>query len=156
MNNQTGIGLGTPWAIYARRLEKLFSWDSSVSVVYDDAAHKVTVHVEGAAKAEAIEKLLPQSMAYGNVILEIEVVPANNENDANLFRAAFSGNPALIDVVEGFGPAGDIAYALFAPEAVQLYEDDISEFDGVTTLTIAELASSVLKPNDVRVSSALK
>lgn len=154
MNDQ--VGLAPPWVIYAGRLEALFAQDNSVSVEYDNDSRKVIVRVEGAAKAEAIEALLPQSLAYGNVILEIEVVPANDASEANLYRAAFAGNPALVDVAEGFGPAGDVAYALFAPEAVQLREDDISEFGGLTTLTVAALAESVLKPGDVCISSAVK
>lgn len=60
-----------------------------------------------------------------------------------------------MDVSEGGGPTGDVHYALFMPEVVQVDEDDISEFDGVATLTMAELARSVLGATDTRVSSAL-
>lgn len=151
------LKLGTPWAIYAARVEALFAGDEAVHVDYDGEAMRLILRVDGAAKAEAIERILPQEMRYGNVVLGIEVVPSNHgKTDAECFRAAFDGNPALRDVADGYGPMGDIAFALFAPETVQLREDDISEFGGVTTITVAELAESVLKQGDVLISSALK
>lgn len=151
------LKLGAPWATYAARVGKLFERDGAVSAEYDDGACKLTLRVEGRGKAEAIGRLLPAEVAFGNVKLEVEVVPSDGEpSEAEAFRVAFAGNPALVDVVEGQGPAGDIAFALFAPEAVQLFEDDISEYGGLTTLTCKDLAESVLKRGDVLVSSAPK
>jgi hypothetical protein len=87
--------------------------------------------------------------------MTVNVIPSNEElTEADLFRRAFAGNAALVDVAEGFGPTGDITYALFAPETVQLKEDDVSQFYGLTTLTFAQLAESVLDAKDVLVSSA--
>lgn len=140
------------------RLEKLFEADPKVTVEKDYGKPKATVRVEGQAKAEAIERLLPDTVEFGNVTLEVEVVPSNAEaTEADCFRAAFEGNPIMDGVAEGYGPAGDIAFALFVPETVQLREDDISEFGGLSTLTCAELAESVLLGHrDVLVSSAAK
>lgn len=151
------LKLGTPWAIYAGRVEKLFAADNAVEVEYDNDACKLTLRVDGQGKAEAIERLLPSTVDYGNVKLAIEVVPSNGEiSEAEAFRVAFAGNPALVDVIEGCGLVGDIDFALFAPEAVQLHEDDISEYGGITTLTVKELAESVLQKGDVLVSSAIR
>lgn len=151
------FGIASPWAIYAGRAAALFERDEEVLVAYDNDAPKLTLYVDREAKADAIRALLPMRMVYGNVALEISVVPSNSKpSEAELYRTAFEGNPILEDVVEGFGPAGDIAYALFAPEAVQLREDDISEYNGLTTMTAAELAESVLGHGMVLVSSAPK
>jgi hypothetical protein len=40
--------------------------------------------------------------------------------------------------------------------SLQLREDDISEFGGLTTLTYAQLAESVLDAGDVLISSSAK
>lgn len=150
-------GIASPWAVYAGRVAALFAGDKDVKVAYDNETPKVTLFVEGEDKADAIRSLMPQDRWYGNVTLEIEVVPSNEEpSEADLFRMAFAGNPVFRGVVEGFGPAGDIAYALFAPEVVQMREDDISEYGGLTTLTAAGLAASVLAQKGVRISSAPK
>lgn len=154
--------MAPPWIVYAGRVEALFAADPKVRVdrsglEVDGPRRKLVLRVEGAAKACAIASLLPTSVEYGNVALAIDVVPANAEpTEADVFREAFAGNPVFEGMAEGWGPAGDIAYALFAPEAVQLREDDASEFGGLATLTWAELAESVLKRGDVLVSSAIR
>ena len=151
------LELASPWAIYAGRVKALFERDPKVRVEYDNDAPELKLYVDGAVKAEAIGALLPSEVGFGNVSMPIDVVPSNDGGDAaGMFRAAFEGNPALVDVMEGCGPCGDVSYALFAPEVVQLKEDDISEFCGVTTMTYAKLASLVLDAGGVLVSSALK
>lgn len=149
------VGLGTPWACYVARLEALFAQDPDVRVDYDGGT-EVTVRVDGTDKAEALTALLPGRKEYGNVVLDIHVVPANREMaEEDMYIRAFAGNPAFVDVETGYGPAHDVSYALFDPRAVQVQEDDISEFKGFTTLTYAQLAESVLDRGAVLVSSAL-
>ena len=150
------LKLGTPWTIYANRVKALFEYDKDVRVEYDYETRKLVVHVDGSDKAESIKRLLPSSMTYGNVVLSIAIVPSDLlGTEEDLFRKAFEGNPALESVVESCGPAGDVSYALFAPAITQIHEDDLSEFDGMKTITYAELAKSVLKEGSVRISSAM-
>lgn len=150
------LGLSSPWACYAKRVKKLFDGDPDVIVEHDDAEGKLVILVNGDDKANAIEQLMPSCKTWGNVTLAIEVVPSNDEQtEADLFRKAFSGNANFVDVAEGYGPAGDISYALFMPDVAQIYEDDISEFDGLTTITMAQLAESVLGETQTKVSSAI-
>lgn len=150
------LKLGTPWTIYANRIKALFEYDKDVRVEYDDESHNLTIYVDGSDKAESIKRLLPSDMTYGNVVLSITVVPSNLlGTEEDLFRKAFEGNPALESVAGNLGPAGDVSYALFAPAITQIYEDDLSEFDGMKTITYAEIAKSVLKEGSVRISSAM-
>ncbi len=149
------INLSSPWIRYAQRVEALFWQDEDVSVAYDDTDTSLNVYVNGDDKAEAIAALLPDQKEYGNVTLSVNVIPSNDKpTEADLFRRAFAGNAALVDVAEGYGPTGDITYALFAPETVQVKEDDVSQFYGLATMTVAQLAESVLESKDVCVSSA--
>ena len=152
-DNEGKVKLAPPWITYAGRVEELFADDPSVHCAYDDC--KLTLRVDGADKADAIAALLPSEVKFGNVALEVAVIPSNAEPDAGeLFRRAFAGNPKFRDVAYG-GPAGDIPYAMFEPAVVQLREDDISKYGGVVTMTCEELAASVLDGGDVRICSAL-
>lgn len=154
MNN---VSLLSPWVRYVGRVEALFAHDPEVMAMYDEAGNKLTLLVDDNGKAEAIEALMPAMKAYGNVVLKIEVKPNNEEpTEEDMYRRAFAGNSAFVDVAEGYGPAQDVSYALFKPEVVQLCEDDTSEFDGMTTMTYAALAKSVLDGGDVRISSSVK
>lgn len=151
----TRTKLAPPWTIYAKRIEALFAADADVE--FEFIGYEVTLRVKGGDKAEAMERILPSEIPLGNVTLKVRVVPDNGEpTEAETIRRAFAGNPILADVAEGYGPAQDVSYAMFAPEVVQLREDDISKFDGLTTLTCEELAQSVLKVEEVRICSAPK
>lgn len=148
--------LKSPWVRYVGRVEALFSGDPEVRVSYDEEANVLKLMVDGEDKAEAIQELLPTTKVFGNVQLAIEVIPSNGEwTEEETFRKAFAGNVAFVDVAEGYGPAQDISYALFMPEVVQLEEDNVSQFDGVTTITFADLARSVLEDTNTLISSAL-
>ena len=145
----------SPWHVYANRLMKLFEHDKKVRVVYDES-DKIELYVDGTDKATALEALLPGKREFGNVTLEICVHRSNEDmSEADMYLAAFEGNDAFVDVVGGFGPARDMSYALFAPYVVQVREDNIAEYCGMSTMTYAELAKSVLDLGDVRVSSAV-
>lgn len=145
----------SPWQVYVNRLRKLFEHDEKVYVVYDEA-NKVELYVDGTDKANALEALLPSKMEFGNFTLEICVHRSNKDmSEADMYIAAFEGNEAFVDVIGGFGPARDMSYALFAPCVVQVHEDNISEYCGMSTMTYAELARAVLDSGDVRVSSAV-
>lgn len=153
---EENVQLASPWVRYVRRLEALFGEDPAIAILYDEDAQTVKLTVDGKDKAEALEALLPGRKDFGNVTLDIVIVPANGDmSEEDMYQWAFAGNPIFHDVVEGFGPAWDVSYALFAPKVVQLREDDISEYDGFKTLTAAQLAKSVLDEGEVRISSDL-
>lgn len=148
-------GLFSPWVRYVGRLRKLFEGDERVRVEYDEEETEAVLYVDGTDKADALTMLLPSSIEFGNVTLKVTVKPANEEiTEDMLFVNAFDGNPCFVDVMGGFGPDHDVSYALFAPECVQLREDDISEYGGYKTMTYAQLAKSVLNDGGVKVSSA--
>lgn len=153
------VGLTTPWNEYVTKVEALFSGDPEVATIYDADGYVLKILVSDHDKADALTKLMPAEVNFGNVTLHVEVVPCNDEmTSADVYRKAFEGNSAFVDVAEGYGPAQDIAYALFTPDVVQLQLDDISEFDGLVTMTYAELAKSVLGKTDfdgVFISSAV-
>lgn len=147
--------LASPWIRYVNRVKALFAHDDEVLVEYDDEGKEVTLYVVSQDKADALSMLMPSLIEFGNVTLTVTVKPCNDSpREEDLYRKAFAGNPAFVDVAEGFGPAQDVSYALFQPEVVQLRDDDLSEFGGLATITYAELAKAVLDAGNVRISSA--
>lgn len=150
------LGLKTPWMRYANRVKRLFEDDPEVRVDFDNDAKVLTLLVTGDDKAMCLEALLPSELEFGSMTMAITVKPSNADlTEADMFRKAFANNPLFVDVEEGYGPAHDVSYALFMPDAVQVEEDDISQYCGVTTTTAAELVKSVLGQTDTLVSSAL-
>lgn len=139
------VRLSSPWAIYFRQVQALFAEDPAVKVVFDENANELKLYVEGASKAEAIEKLLPTEMTFGNVVMKITVIPANNVNEdkLTLISTAFEGNPALSDIVskELFGKP--IIYVLFRKEVVQYFNDDLSDAHGICSTLYQDLAKEV-------------
>ena len=153
----------SPWDEYVQAAKSLFADDPDVTV--DNAVetesgdYRVIVRVHGDDKAESISELMPTELTYGNVTLYVDVVP-DNEREltvADHIRRAFAGNRLFVDVLdvpltpETFGAT----YALFMPECVQYYSDDLRSPYGATTLAVEEVARKVLSlPDGVFASSA--
>jgi hypothetical protein len=147
----------SPWVVYAKKLSALFACDPDVRVELGDDDLVLRVFVHGDDKAESISAILPDEMTFGNVSIPIEVIP---DNDAELtyidhLRRAFAGNPALVDVVEcpvvQGGPS--MAYALFAPEVVQIECDNAASPYGLLTNTYEDIARDVLSVEGVMLTS---
>lgn len=152
---ESKLGLSAPWDTWAKKAHALFEQDDEVAIEYDGDAPSVTLLVDNPTKADALARLLPESVEFGNVTLGITVVPANDEQSAEqAFRAAFDGNPALAGTdVEALPDGTPVTFALFAPECAQWFADDLTNPYGLQTMTYEQVAKDVLKPSDVRITS---
>ena len=140
------LNMSSPWVIYFRQVEALFKEDPDVKVEFDNETNTLTLRVEGWAKAEAIEKLLPQEKEFGNIIVKVKVIPANTDNvdRLTLFKKAFEGNTAVDDIVKAEVFGNTMNYVIFKKEVVQYYNDDISDFFGVCSTLYQDIAKEVL------------
>ena len=141
-----------PWTNYYREIEALFEKDPQVTIKYNEEARVVSLFVDDPVKADAIEKLLPEEKTFGSVTMKINVVPANDGNDSeeDLIAKAFKGNPALDFVKTIPTPFGNMTYAVFTPDVVQYYSDDIGDINGLRSTLYQEIAKDVLEFKDVR------
>jgi hypothetical protein len=139
------LELSAPWVIYANKVAALFDGDQEVEVEYDNDAREVTIRVANATKADAISKLFPEEVEFGNVKLYIEVVPANeDQSNAALFRRAFAGNLNVADVVTVDGVlVNDPTYVVFEPEVVQFYSDNGGDINGLTSTLYETIAKEL-------------
>lgn len=153
MNEKTR--LAAPWTVWAHEVMALFEMDDEVSVEYDDDATRLVVRVANAVKADALAQLLPTEKSFGNVTLDVTIVPANEDASAEqVWRWAFDGNPVLAGMATDVMPDGSpVTFALFAPECTQWYADDISNPFGIQTKTYEDVAADVLEAGEVLITS---
>lgn len=144
-NNE--VTLSSPWVIYYRKLRALFDYDPDVvfNFIDDSDEPEIKMLVSTIDKADALGRLLPEEMAFGNVTLKITIIPPNPSTmeKEELIERAFRDNPALVSMktIEMFG--GEEHYAMFAKEVVQYPSDDISEYGGVTSTLYQDLAKEL-------------
>ena len=82
---------------------------------------------------------------FGNVKLNIEVIPANvpPKTKLELFMTAFKGNPAInsIEKVSAYGQ--DLGFVIFEPEVVQYPTDDIGDYFGIESTLYENIARDI-------------
>lgn len=141
------LKLSPPWVIYANKVKAVFDGDPDVSVEYDDDEVAVKLYVDNQEKADALARILPVTREFGNVALGIQVIPANDDvSRVELFRRAFEGNPAVVEVASvpnPFGPAEN--HMVVTPRVVQFPNDDIGTLYRLFTGTLEGVMKDVLE-----------
>ena len=141
------LELSAPWTSFLNMIKVMFEKDDEVTVNYDEGAKKIKILVDNPDKAEALTKLLPTRKTFGNVVLEIEVIPENSETNELevLMKRAFSGNKAVKDIITtdltpvSFGAV----YTLFAKEVVQFFNDDLTDYHGECSTLYEDIAREI-------------
>lgn len=156
------VGLSSPWITRAREINALFGQDPDISVSYSEEGDNpaVTIRVDDAQKADALDKLLPDTYQFGNVTLFVYVVPSNMEmSRVALLQHAFAGNPALSSIELLKTPIGEMTYVLFTHEVVQYFNDDLMDIYGVESTLYEDIARHVFdneNMNDVSFCTELE
>lgn len=138
------VKLSAPWIKFVNELTALFREDPDVRVEYNEEEQKVRIFVDKAVKANALSMLIPMEKDFGDVVLKIDVVPANiPDSVGDLLMKAFMGNPVLKEVQNLDTPIGRFSYAVFRKEVVQFYNDDLSDPNGNCSTLYQEIAKDV-------------
>lgn len=169
------LKISPPWITYVNKLNALFCEDPNIKIVYDNDKVNVRLYVNGEEKAEALYRLLPENKIFGNVILQIYVIPSNEEDfksldeknppevdpfaiedcllyDAStltLFNTAFEGNPvyAFGYPVEGI-LSNTITYIVFKNCVVQFFNDNLNDLYGNISTLYQDIAADVFENDD--------
>ena len=145
------LKLSSPWVLFYREIEALFSEDPSVHVLYDADKNETKIYVENSAKAEALTKLLPDKKVYGNVTMKITVVPGNfgSSTLADTYDIAFDGNAAVAytKTVQGI-LTNPIHYIVFHKKVVQFFTDDLGDIHGIRSCLYQDLANEIFEKKD--------
>lgn len=142
------IKLSSPWVTYYKKINALFGVDPDVTVRFDEDKYTICLYVTGEDKANAISKLLPMQKEFGNVVVNINVIPANEDEytTADLFNLAFKGSPALsfIETIDGVF-SNRINYIVFANKVVQYFNDNLGDIHGVTSTLYQDIAKEIFE-----------
>lgn len=140
----TEMKVSPPWIEYYRKVEALFKNDAAVRVHYDDHQKTLRLFVIGEEKERALKKLLPTEKDFGGVVLKIEVYQTYTftEDTVELFRKAFEGNKAFVEVVK-VDLLSPVNYVVFKKEVVQFYNDNLGDVNGNKTTLYEDIARDV-------------
>ena len=140
------IKMVSPWIGYYKEIESLFQEDPTVKVKYDDSKNTIKLYVEDEEKADALAQLLPNRKVFGNITVNIDVIPANKIETPkiDLFRKAFEGNCAVafIETIDNVS-SNAFHFVVFQPEIVQYYNDDLSDINGLRTTLYQDIAKEI-------------
>ena len=141
------LKLSSPWVNYHNAVKALFGEDKDVKIKFDENNLDLKLFVSGKKKADAISKLLPTGKTFGNVTLKITVIPENLEaieKPADVFEAAFEGNPVLSDTVTISGVyENPVTYIVFDKRVVQYWNDNLGDPHGNRSTLYETLAEEV-------------
>ena len=145
------VNLATPWATFYTELEMLFEKDPCVKLQFEDGDEKVIkIYVDSTAKADALAKILPAEKTFGNVVVKVEVIPANVDEKSlfDLYKDAFYGNP-IVDKFESTSFPMEFNYILFKKEVVQYFNDDLSDYNGMESTLYEDIAKDVFENHEL-------
>ena len=146
------IRKSAPWVDYYYELEVMFKEDPEVRVVYDEEAYEVKLFVDSMTKANALAELLPMEKKFGNVTMQVVIIPANKKLDGernSIWQAAFNGNPIVskMETVDGV-LSNPITYIVFRNEVVQYFNDDLGDIYGQCSTLYQEIAKNIFEEHD--------
>lgn len=141
------FNISPPWEILYNELNALFGEDPEIDVIksYSDEVKKIELLVDDSQKAEALEKILPPYKEYGNIIVFINVKPANVQKDnmISLYEKAFVGNPVLRRIYIKDIPGSQVNFLLFRNEVVRFFADNIRDYEGKKSMLFEEIAADI-------------
>ena len=148
------LKLSAPWVTLHREVLALFGDDPDIEIEYlagDGEDPTIKLHVNGQDKADAIERILPESYDFGGVVVNMVIVPANRlESKDALYRRAFEGNPAFSYAVTAEGIfTNPITYVVFKNKVVQFWNDDLSDVNGNETTLYESIAADIIDGDGV-------
>lgn len=152
-NNKLTVNISAPWFTYYRKLNALFGKDPDVErIVFDEDDMVIRIFVVGQDKADAISKILPESVSFGNVTVNITVIPANKAGTKfNTLCTAFKGNPAFsfgIEIPMEVTQSNPLSYFAFSHEVVQFFNDNLHDPNGNVTTLYEDIAREVIGESD--------
>lgn len=138
----------SPWMVFYREIDAMFKKDPEVQVVYDEDGQIIKLFVDNTDKADALAQILPDEKEFGNVTLQIVVIPANNllqSSPDDLLRRALRYNGAVWSVestkdIPGF-PC--LTYVIFNKEVVQYFTDNLGDYYGITSTLYQDIAKDI-------------
>lgn len=148
------LKMQSPWITHYEKIRELFKNDPSIKVTWDDNTATVNMYIDNPKKAEALAKYMPAKKVFGNVTMNINIIPSNGKCDSyywtdNPMEIIFDNNP-IFHFIKSFSEifVNPITYVVFAKEVIQFYNDNLGDLYGNTSCLAADLARDVFENDD--------
>lgn len=148
------LDLSAPWYVFHTQVFKLFEQDAEVIVDEEleetETGFTFGIYSKNAKKIQAIKKLIGSKVVFGNVAVEIDYGENEDEDIAEIWKDAFSGNPLFCGIVSADMPFyGSCDYAIFKRDIIDFYGDDISDVNGNLHYIVADLVKEVVNSKGI-------
>lgn len=134
------VKLSAPWDTFQKMVKALFENDKDVNVgalLVDDGGkynYILPIEVKNHEKYLALDRVMPACKTFGNIMVGIQIYDEENSitgSIGDLYKKLFEGNSILDSVIVTPDFAGtEHVYVQFAPEVVQFFDDDTSDYNG--------------------------
>ena len=146
------VKLSPPWISFFREVEALFEEDPEIVIRYVEEPLTIKLYVNNEAKADALTQLLPTEKNFGGVTVYIQVIPADTDrkpNKAELFKAAYAGNPIFEEMIDVEGVfVYPIHYCVLEKKVVQYWNDNLADPNGNVSTLYQDIAKDVFGDTD--------
>lgn len=151
------VNLSAPWVEHYYELCAFFRNDSEVAVVFDPDKMIVKLYVDDMRKAEALEHVIAHKLEFGNVTLNVEVVPGNDAkkfsegstqrdiiDDMEIWQIIGRNNPAIDRIIKQIGIGGmKYTFVMCDPVVVQYFNDNTADLNGLTSTLYENIARDI-------------
>lgn len=140
-----------PSVIFARKMYAMFGDDPDITMSWDTvpddtSKHVIKLRVDNPLKAFCLDLILPDTKVFGNLSVNINVIPSNNDIvTGDIFRIAFLNNPAFNDYFEAETIFGTKRFVEFKNKLIQYFADDTSDPYGVETTVFEDIARDIFE-----------
>ncbi len=142
------LKLSAPWVEYYRKINALFGEDPDILVQYEEDENIINLRVTGQDKADALTQILPTEKAFGNVIVKINVIPANKvSTKLEVFKKAFEGNPIFsyaVAVDTGMS-SNTFNYFVFKHRICSFFNDNLGDVNGNYNALYEDVAKEIFE-----------
>lgn len=136
------------WTKFYHEVEAFFRYDPQVHVVFDEPADVLCLYVDDELKAQALDMILPSSVTFDSITIDISVVATINTGrfleHQNVYEVAFRGNTAFsfVKTVKGILPE-DLIYVVFKKTVVQYFDGNLYDVYGQCSTLYQDIAKNI-------------
>lgn len=149
MELERKMKLSAPWETYWHEIQAMFMGDPEIRLMYLEDERLIKMYVENTDKATALSKILPEKVDFGNVDLQIQIIPANKlETNESIYTAAFKDNPNFcFATTTDTPPTPSMTFVVFQPRIAQFYNDNMRDYYGNKNILMQDVANEILNKN---------
>lgn len=153
-----------PWFTFLRKMESLFGRDPEIKINMSEnvktigtdpfaGEHLIELKVKTDKKANALSRILPPKVTFGDVVVRISVISEESAPESDIYTTfcdAFKGNPVVSKITSRKTDTlvPDSVFVEFRNEVVQFFDDRLDDPRGNFTTLNQNIAKDILGANN--------